>query len=93
MRGGLIGQASILTLTANGVDTSPVIRGIWVLESILGTPPSPPPPDVEPINPDERGAKTVKEVLEMTAPFKPCGLSCKDRSLGLFLEYFDPVGG
>jgi hypothetical protein len=64
MRGGLLGQASILTLTANGVDTSPVIRGIWVLESLLGTPPSEPPPDIEPINPDVRGAKTMKELLE-----------------------------
>ena len=64
VRGGLLGQASILTLTANGVDTSPVIRGIWVLESLLGTPPSPPPPDVEPIDPDVRGAQTVKDLLQ-----------------------------
>ena len=39
-RGGLLGQASVLTATANGVETSPVTRGVWVLESLLGTPPS-----------------------------------------------------
>jgi mono/diheme cytochrome c family protein len=94
MRGGLIGQASILTLTANGVDTSPVIRGIWVLESILGTPPSPPPPDVEPINPDVRGAKTVKQLLEMHRSVQACAdCHAKIDPLGFPLEYFDPVGG
>ena len=61
----------VLTLTANGVDTSPVIRGIWVLESLLGTPPSPPPPDVEPIDPDVRGAKTMKELWKNTGQSKP----------------------
>ena len=44
-RGGLLGQASILTVTANGVDTSPVLRGVWLLENLLGTPPSPQSPD------------------------------------------------
>ena len=42
-RGGLLGQGSIHTVTANGVDTSPIIRGVWLLENILGTPPAPPP--------------------------------------------------
>ena len=41
-RGGLLGQASVLTVTANGIDTSPVVRGVWLLENLLGTPPSPP---------------------------------------------------
>ena len=47
-RGGLLGHGSILTLSANGIETSPVVRGIWVLENILGTPP-PPPPQVQEI--------------------------------------------
>ena len=47
----------MLTVTANGIDTSPVVRGVWLLENILGTPPSPPPPDVPPLDPDIRGAK------------------------------------
>ncbi|MDG2221002.1 MAG: DUF1592 domain-containing protein, partial [Rubripirellula sp.] len=63
-RGGLLGQGSILTATSNGVETQPVVRGIWVLENILGTPPSPPPPDVEPLDPDVRGAKTTRDQLK-----------------------------
>ena len=94
MRGGLLGQGSILTLTANGVDTSPVIRGIWVLESLLGTPPAPPPPDVEPIDPDVRGAKTVKDLLEKHRSVQACAdCHAKIDPYGFALEYFDPVGG
>ena len=48
-RGGLLGHASILTATSNGVESQPVVRGVWILENLLGTPPNPPPPDVEPI--------------------------------------------
>ena len=94
MRGGLLGQASILTLTANGVDTSPVIRGIWVLESLLGTPPSEPPPDIEPIDPDVRGAKTMKELLEKHRSVQACA-DCHSKidPYGFALEYFDPIGG
>src|SRR4029453_4668973 len=62
-RGGLLGQASVLTVTANGIDTSPVVRGVWLLENILGTPPSPPPPDVPPLDPDARGAKSIRKQL------------------------------
>ncbi len=64
-RGGLLGQASILKITANGFDTSPVVRGVWLLENLLGTPPSPPPPDVEPLDPDIRGAQTIREQLQL----------------------------
>lgn len=94
IRGGLLGQASVLTLSANGVDTSPVVRGIWVLESLLGTPPAPPPPDVEPINPDVRGAKTVKQLLSKHRTVQACAdCHAKIDPLGFPLEYFDPVGG
>ena len=41
-----------MTATSNGVDTTPILRGVWLLENVLGTPPSPPPPDVEPLAPD-----------------------------------------
>ena len=93
MRGGLLGQGSILTLTANGVDTSPVIRGIWVLESLLGTPPAPPPPGVEPIDPDVQGAKTVKDLLEKHRSVQACAdCHAKIDPYGFALEYFDPVG-
>ncbi len=92
-RGGLLGQASVLTVTANGIDTSPVVRGVWLLENILGTPPSPPPPDVEPLDPDIRGAVTIREQLAKHRSLASC-LDChrKIDPLGFALENFDPVG-
>lgn len=93
-RGGLLGQASVLTLTANGIDTSPVVRGVWLLENLLGTPPSPPPPDVEPLDPDVRGATTIREQLEKHRSVSSCA-DChrKIDPLGFALENFDPIGG
>ena len=92
-RGGLLGQASVLTVTANGIDTSPVVRGIWVLENILGTPPSPPPPDVEPLDPDVRGAKTIRDQLKKHRETPTC-YDChrKIDPLGFALENFNPIG-
>ncbi|MEL7498999.1 MAG: DUF1592 domain-containing protein [Planctomycetota bacterium] len=92
-RGGLLGQASVLTVTANGIDTSPVVRGIWVLENILGDPPNPPPPDVEPLDPDIRGAKTIRDQLKNHRDVATC-YDChrKIDPLGFALENFDPVG-
>ena len=78
MRGGLLGQASILTLTANGVDTSPVIRGIWVLESLLGTPPH----HLHLMS--NRSIRCTRSQNHERAPGKTpvcsslCGLSCKN---------------
>jgi hypothetical protein len=92
-RGGLLGQASVLTVTANGIDTSPVVRGIWVLENILGTPPSPPPPDVEPLDPDIRGATTIRDQLKKHRETPTCH-DChrKIDPLGFALENFNPIG-
>lgn len=92
-RGGLFGQASVLTVTANGIDTSPVVRGVWLLENILGTPPSPPPPDVEPLDPDVRGAKTIREQLQKHRTVASCN-DChrKIDPLGFAMENFDPIG-
>jgi hypothetical protein len=92
-RGGLLGQASILTLTANGVDTSPVIRGAWVLENILGTPPPPPPPNVPVIEPDIRGATTIRERLEKHRAVAACA-TCHALidPPGFALESFDAIG-
>ncbi len=93
-RGGLLGQASILTLSANGIDTSPVVRGIWVLENILGTPPPPPPPDVEPLDPDVRGATTIRERLAKHSEIESCAdCHAKIDPFGFPLEFYDPVGG
>lgn len=93
-RGGLLGQASVLTVTANGIDTSPVVRGVWLLENILGTPPSPPPPDVEPLDPDIRGATTIRDQLNRHRDVATC-YDCHRRidPLGFALENFDPIGG
>jgi hypothetical protein len=93
-RGGLLGQASVLTVTANGVETSPVVRGVWVLENLLGSPPSPPPPDVEPLEPDTRGATTVREQLIKHREVQTCAdCHAKIDPLGFALEFFDPIGG
>ena len=92
-RGGLLGHASILTATSNGVETSPVVRGIWVLENILGMPPSPPPPDVEPLEPDIRGATTIRDQLIKHRKVETCA-DChrKIDPIGFALENFDPIG-
>jgi mono/diheme cytochrome c family protein len=92
-RRGLLGQASILTITANGVETSPVKRGVWMLEKLFGTPPSPPPPDVPPIEPDIRGATTIRQQLEKHRSVQACAdCHAKIDPLGFALEAYDPIG-
>jgi hypothetical protein len=92
-RGGLLGQASVLTLTANGVDTSPVIRGTWLLENILGAPPSPPPPNVPVVEPDIRGATTLRQRLEKHRENAACaGCHRQIDPPGFALESFDAIG-
>ena len=93
-RGGLIGQGAFLTASANGVDTSPVVRGIYVLEKLLGYSPPPPPPDVPVIEPDIRGAVSVREQLEKHRENITCA-EChrKIDPLGFALENFDAIGG
>ena len=92
-RGGLLGQGSVLTVTANGIETSPVIRGVWMLEHVLGTPTPPPPDDVPAIDPDIRGAKTIKNQLEKHRSSAACN-EChrKIDPLGFAMECFDPIG-
>ena len=93
-RGGLLGQGSVLTLTANGIETSPVVRGVWVLENIFASPPSPPPPDVESLEPDTRGTTTIREQLDKHRNVAACA-DChrKIDPAGFALEFYDPVGG
>ncbi|MBM80929.1 MAG: hypothetical protein CMJ78_10085 [Planctomycetaceae bacterium] len=93
-RGGLLGHGAFLTASANGVDTSPVVRGIYVLEKLLGYTPPPPPPDVPAIEPDIRGAVTIREQLEKHREVATCA-EChrKIDPLGFALENFDAVGG
>ncbi|MFT4691055.1 MAG: hypothetical protein ACJASX_001850 [Limisphaerales bacterium] len=94
VRGGLLTQASILNITSNGTTTSPVVRGTWVLEQLLGTPAPPPPPDVPAIEPDIRGASTIKEQLEKHRTIPQCA-AChrKIDPYGMALENFDVIGG
>lgn len=93
-RGGVLGQGAFLTASANGVDTSPVVRGVYVLEKLLGYTPPPPPPDVPAIEPDIRGAITIREQLEKHRAVATCA-EChrKIDPLGFALENFDAVGG
>jgi hypothetical protein len=92
-RGGLFTQPGVMTATANGVDTSPVIRGVWLLENVLGTPPSPPPPDIDPLPTDTREATTIRERLALHRKNKTCN-SChrKIDPMGFAFENFDVVG-
>lgn len=91
--GGLITQGSILKLTANGTTTSPVVRGTFALEHLLGDPPPPPPATVPAIEPDVTGASTVREQLEKHRDAKECA-SChaKIDPPGFALESFDVMG-
>jgi hypothetical protein len=93
-RGGVLTMASVLKVTANGTTTSPVLRGAWVLDRILGTPPPPPPGDVAAVEPDIRGATTIREQLAMHRKTAACA-ACHARidPPGFALESFDPIGG
>lgn len=93
-RGGLLGQAAIHKLTANGTTTSPVKRGVWVMDRLFGERPPPPPPNVMAIEPDTRGTTTVREQLARHRNVVACaGCHSKIDPPGFALESFDPVGG
>jgi hypothetical protein len=93
LRGGLMTQASILKVTANGTTTSPVLRGHWITERILGIETAPP-PKVPSIEPDIRGAVTIRQQLEKHRADPSCA-SCHNKMdpPGLALESFDVMGG
>ena len=93
VRGGLLTQASILKVTANGTTTSPVLRGHWITERILGLE-TPPPPPVPSIEPDIRGAVTIRQQLEKHRADPSCA-SCHAAMdpPGFALESFDVMGG
>jgi len=93
-RGGFLTQAAILKITANGTTTSPVPRGAFVLERLQGEPPEPPPANVAAIEPDVRGATTVREQLAKHREHDVCA-SCHRRidPPGFALESFDVIGG
>jgi hypothetical protein len=94
VRGGFMTQAAVLKVTANGTTTSPVIRGAWVMERILGRKPPPPPPSVPAVEPDTRGAVTIRQQLEKHRTLESCS-SCHTKidPPGFALESFDVMGG
>lgn len=93
-RGGVITHASILKLTSNGTVTSPVKRGAWILDRILGDPPSPPPPGTPAIEPDIRGAATIRQQLDQHRNQPACNRCHRVIDPpGLALENFDVIGG
>ena len=94
VRGGLLTQASIHKVTANGTTTSPVPRGNFVLANLFGKPAPPPPTGVEGLEPDTRGAMTIREQLDKHRSEPVCN-SCHSKidPPGFALESFDPIGG
>jgi hypothetical protein len=92
--GGLLTQASILKVTANGTTTSPVVRGAWIMERLIGVPPPPPPASVPAVEPDIRGARTTREILARHTESKSCA-ACHAHfdPVGFALESFDILGG
>jgi hypothetical protein len=95
MRGGLLGMGSILTLTSYATRTSPVVRGKWVLENVLGAPPPPPPPNVPALKDtgDDGKILSMRERMARHRSNAVCA-SCHSRMdpLGFALEHFDAVG-
>ncbi len=93
-RGGLLTQASVLRVTANGTTTSPVLRGAWIMERILGVHIPPPPSGVEAVEPDTRGATTIREQLDKHTSSASCyACHAKFDPAGFALESFDIAGG
>jgi mono/diheme cytochrome c family protein len=92
-RGGVLTQGAILKVTANGTTTSPVVRGVWVSERLLGQEIPPPPSNVPAIEPDIRGATTIRELLAKHRSQPECA-SChvKIDPPGFALENYDPAG-
>ncbi len=95
-RGGLLGMGAVLTATSLPTRTSPVLRGQWVLEEILGTPAPPPPPDVPTLEETQKTARDeldVRSLLELHRASPECS-GCHDKMdpIGLAMENFDAVG-
>jgi hypothetical protein len=94
-RGGILGLGAVLTVTSYPLRTSPVLRGKWVLEQVLGTPPPPPPPDVPELPRDDakKNGLTFRQLLEKHRENPQCA-SCHSRMdpIGLGMENFDPIG-
>jgi len=94
VRGGVLTQAAVLKVTANGTITSPVLRGAWVLKRLFGITLPPPPPNVGAIEPDTRDATTIREQLALHSTLESCaGCHAQMDPPGFALESFDVIGG
>jgi len=92
-RGGFLTQGAVLKVSSNGTTTSPVIRGAFVLDRLLGMPPDPPPKDVPAVEPDIRGSTTIREQLARHRDQAACaGCHAKLDPPGFALESFDAAG-
>src|SRR5207247_1133248 len=92
-RGGLLTHASILTITSNPTRTSPVKRGKWVLEQILGTPPPPPPPDVPELEENGQLKGTLRERMEQHRKNVSCaGCHARMDPPGFAFENYNAIG-
>jgi hypothetical protein len=95
-RFGLLGKGAVLTVTSYPNRTAPVLRGAWILENIMGTPPAAPPPDVEGFKENKEGEKpkTVREIMQLHRAKPSCnGCHGVMDPLGFALENFDAIGG
>ena len=94
-RGGLLHQGAILTMTADGAESNPIYRGVWILERILNDPPPPPPPAVPPldISSDDFASLSLKQKIELHAKQSACAAChAKIDPWGIALENFDAIG-
>ena len=93
-RGGVLGLSAVFAATGDGVESSPILRGVWVLENLFGTPPPPPPSDVPALVSDVSQAKTVRELLAAHQSVESCAVCHAEIDpIGLALENYDAVGG
>lgn len=93
-RGGVLTQGSVMKVSANGTNTSPVLRGVYVMDRILGMEPPPPPPGVPGVEPDIRGANTLRELLDKHRTMESCnGCHKVIDAPGFALESYDVIGG
>ncbi len=94
VRGGVLTQASVLKVSADGTRTSPVLRGVWILKHFFGEPSPPPPPSVDAVEPDIRGAETIREALAKHREHASCSRCHRNIDPpGFALERFDVIGG
>ena len=93
-RGGVLGLSGVFAATGDGVESSPILRGVWVLENLFGTPPPPPPSEVPALVADVSQTKTVRELLAAHQSVESCAVCHAEIDpIGLALENYDAVGG